>query len=104
MDERLILRVGIAILTFSTTPKFVDPTGLQADDSQDFTYNPCEYGTAGCNPVQLATVTVTIPQQQPILLETDMSIIESVTLITTQVASDTVVGAGKSLYKYARRC
>lgn len=30
--------------------KLVDPTGLQDDDTQTFSFTPCEYGTSGCNP------------------------------------------------------
>lgn len=79
--------------------KLVDPTGLQADDSQEFSFNPCEMGNPGCNPVQLAIVTIIIPPEEPISLETtDLSILESVTLNATQVVQDTAIGAGKSAY------
>ncbi|HLA10930.1 MAG TPA: RHS repeat-associated core domain-containing protein [Pyrinomonadaceae bacterium] len=77
--------------------RLVDPNGLMDQDPQQFTINnPCEYGAPGCNPVQLATVTVTAPQEQPIPLETtDLSLIENVTLGTVQLASDTTIGAAK---------
>ena len=79
--------------------RLVDPTGLGDEDVTFTITNPCEYGTTGCNPVQLATVTFTVPPADPLPLETtSMTIAEHLVLHTGQVASDTAIGAGKYLY------
>ena len=89
--------------TLNNPLRYVDPTGLEGQDPADYRpeFRPCTVGVeAGCSEANtvLAGVTINISPPAVPLEAPSMSLIENLTLGTGQVASDTVIGAGKFGY------
>lgn len=89
---------------FNRPLRYVDPSGLASQDPKDYKpeFKSCTVGVEpGCSETETVVggVTIDISEYGPAPLETtSLSTTESLTLYTRQVASDTVLGAGKFGY------